>query len=337
MRISGFPFDLESVIATVAWIEEVARRSGATRSHDLEQKFRPSSIRLRNDHNGLQTSGLFSRYRRAAIVPSPIMLREVDGVLPGTAQIWSTELFERLRHPGVGPVERNRALFALPSEPYRMVFSARSESPIGPILRRKITPSILRRLGLFGDVPTLAALLALSDEVIEDGSDELRCAAAYAIVDAVITVCMGKPYLCVASLLGARVQQQYIDRLHFFGGQLDMANFNFEFAAQELCMLKHACEDRQGIEFTSGQQRKFLSLLLNDTRGLGFSPLLKPSFLRADGTVVHVHPDGLAHPPRGPTIAMLSGWRSGESSPQLAPRAIDAIKSALGDYWRAPT
>ena len=340
--------DVEKVIATPLWVQDLLRESRQPSPNAFDAKLRPDKKKIRNDGAGISTSGLIARYSRGDSSPSRSMREWLIYVWQYDVEMLDHPLWKQLRDPGLTRIERVSIQLEIDSFLCSRLFGPRTPGDVA--LRPRSHTSVTRRkLAAQGDEYALSALITLLDEEVEsatpwpdaeDPKDRLEEArhdlnllpVGEDICHCLVLLISDTRFHPARTALVARMRQRILDSITSRNGRLATTHYDFIGLADDVARLRARTLSPHDLRWSPPARRRFHLDLLAGKLDPELALRLCVPRLLMDGTIDDPlqrvscipRPIRLELPP-------TDDGRQGERGYGKIAKRI--LREGLGEYW----
>jgi hypothetical protein len=325
------PYDFANILRTVVCTEQLLAESWPRSCHQLEQNFKPKSIKSRGSIAGDQSSGLFAKHRRGDCIPLLPLRQEIGRAYPSVQRIDDSILWYFLCNGAMPDDDFYRHVEKLEDKTFWAI-----HAPLQPfnstgrtlVFKRMITNDLLYELAGQGSLDALLGLIALLLQA-KKLPDPVFAFRIGQFIPAVVTLLSVRgPFVRVGPLILARLRQLALDDVVYEGKQMSLSFYD----------VRRLAKNAQAWEATrkpDGMSDDEYIRQLNDTMRKGkvvrsaFVEALLPSFCPVKRnkkapkwrTTVTPH-----------VITDIEAMA--ESDTTFTKKALDVFEATLGAYWK---
>lgn len=326
------PYDFANILRTVVCTEQLLCERWPHSCHDLEQHFKPDSIKSRGTKAGDQSSGIFAKHRRGDCVPL-LPLRQLIGVAyPNVRQLQRSHLWAFLRD-GVMPIDSfYQQVMKLDDRAFWTLYSSLppfNGSRRTLIFKRIVTDDLLYQLAGQGSPDALLALIALLLDAKKLPNSLFALRIGQFIPATISLLSVRGPFVRVGPLILARLRQLVLDDLAYEGQQLSLAHYDVHGLAKKT-------QDWETTKKPDGISDDAYIRQLNDAMRKD-EPLERSAFVEALLPTFCPVKRNKKTPKWRRTVAphvITDIETMAESDTTFTKKALDIFEATLGAYWK---
>jgi len=342
--------NVEKVLSTVCWMEDVLKETQHRTGYGLEIAYRQEFTYPRPDGAGTSTSGLFDRYSRGDSAPCGAKLKWLGKLAPLSHRDITPILMEVMRQST--SVYFNACHYYRKLSPHIacklykltedvMVYGAER----GDFYEfRPITHRLLTDLAVQGDEFSLACLLIMiaeeryldtpCDDIEDDDTEYLqrRQQIVVAACHCLVFLLTLPRYRPVRTALVARIRQRFLDIRRPSDKKLLLDRYDFIGIAEAVSALKADALASGKLNKTALSQRRFYRDVLAGNYGTHMADLLSVPFETSDG-MIHDALSRECFTPRAIELEVFRERKGHRYQIHFGKKATAIMKAGLADYW----